>query len=415
MQGRLAPTVAFWALMACSLAVSFIVFKDLADISQWLVQSSREFTMAVWYNRHALAVTATGTLLGAWILWLRRRQVCPKRLLIGLSALSLFLFYSGYVNPKLMFRSQQHDARFVPVAEARPYLERSLPWARFGWQRYRSVDDISVIVLETDRGAIAYSDYFLLQPHVAAGGTVDGQPVVMTYCGLTNLAIAYSPVLDGEPLDLGVMTQLQNNLVMWDRNSGEPIQQILGRLEGAPEKGRMKEWPTVRMPFGTFAELFPDGKVFVNEIPGFFENPILAVWDRLTRHVMMYNGVSLQWAREAPAFPTIDEFDERLPRKARIYGVRIDGDAVAYTREFIIEHGNAVNTVIGGKPVVIAYDPEHDAVGAFYNHTGEPVRAVDILGRTADGETLERIEGLHNEAFWFIWAHFHPGADVNRT
>jgi hypothetical protein len=407
--------LSFWVLMLIALTISFVIFKDLADISQWLVQSSREFTMAVWYKRHLLAILMIAALIGAWVVWFTARTICGKKTLIALSAIVLFLFYSGYINPQVMFRSQQHDAKFVPVSEARPYFERWFQWMRYGWEEYPSVDDISLIVLETDEGPIGYSDYFILQPHVAKAGTIDDEPVVMTYCGLTNLGIAYSPVIDGEALDLGVMTQLENNLVMWDKTSGEPIQQLWGHFEGAPERGRMKEWPTVRMPLKSFEQLYPNGRIFVNEIPSFTANPLLAAWDRLTRHVMMYNGVSLQWHGDAPAFPTIHEFDERLPRKALIWGLNVADDYVAYTKDFIVEQGGVINTQVGGRDVVISYDGQNDAVGAFYNDSGAPVTAVDILGRTPEGETLARIETLKNAAFWFIWANFHKTTDVNRA
>lgn len=407
--------IIFWVLITISLLINFLIFKDLADISQWVVQSSREFTMMVWYKRHGLALLAIGTLVAAWILWLKFREVCGTKLLIAITAFCLFLFYSGYFNPHLMFRSQQHTAKFVLVSEAKPYFERTFKWARFGWEEYESVDDISVMVLETDEGAIAYSDYFILQPHVASGGTIDNEPVIMTYCGLTNLGIAYSPVIDNQPLELSVMTQLENNLVMWDSNTGEPIQQIWGTMEGAPDKGKMKEWPTIRMPLASFESLYPEGKVFVNEISDFSENPLLAIWDRLTRHVMMYNGVSLQWQGESPAFPTINEFDERLPRKTLIYGLDVNNDYVAYTKEFIKTQGNIINTVIGGRDVVISYNEEYDSVGAFYNDSGTPIDSIDITGRNAVGQMLERVETLKNAAFWFIWANFYKTTDVNRV
>jgi len=407
--------ITFWTLLGLSLSLGFVIFKDLADISQWLVQSSREFTMRVWFNRHIIAAASLGTLAGAWIVWFSAKELCSRGLLLGLTALSLLLFYSGYINPHLMFRSQQHSARFVTVDEARPYFERAFKYARFGWREYPSVDDISVMVLETDQGAIAYSDYFILQPHVAAGGTIDDEPVVMTYCGLTNLGIAYSPIIDGQDLELSVMTQLENNLVLWDRNTGQPIQQLLGTMERAPERGSMKEWPTIRMPFASFEQLYPNGRVFVNEIDTFAENPVTAAWDRLTRHVMMYNGVSLQWVGDDPAFPTITEFDERLPRKTLIYGLNVGDDYVAYTKTFIAERGNIINTRVGDRAVVISYDEDFDSVGAFYNDTGSPVERIDILGRTPRGQTLTRVETLKNEAFWFIWANFHPTTDVNRV
>jgi hypothetical protein len=404
----------FWLLLASSLALNFLIFRDLADISQWLIQSSREVTMWVWYNRQLLAVASLGTLLLAWLLWFRNRALCGRKTLIALSGVALFLFYSGYINPHLMFRSQQHSGQFVSVSAARPYFERSFEWARFGWQRYPSVDDISLIVLETDTGAIGYSDYFILQPHVAQGGTVGGETVVMTYCGLTNLGIAYSPVIDGQPLDLSVMTQLQNNLVLWDHNSGEPIQQMWGYMEGDPGQRRMKEWPTIRMPLRSFAALYPDGQVFVNEIAGFSANPVAALWDRLTRHVMMYNGVSLQWVGEKPAFPTIKAFDDRLPRKTLIFGLNVGDDYVAYSKDFIISRGNLINTQIGGRGIVIAYDPQYDIVTAFYNDTGAPVTAVDVRGISATGQVLPRVATLKSDAFWFIWANFYPDTDVNR-
>lgn len=406
--------ILFWSLLALSLVVNFVIFKDLADISQWLVQSSREFTMAVWYNRHWLALVAIGSLAGAWLLWLRDRSLAPRWVTLSVTLLGLFLFYSGYVNPRLMFRAQQHEAQFVPVSEARPWLERSLPWARFGWQRYASVDDISMIVLETDRGAIAYSDYFILQPHVAKAAPVNGQEVVMTYCGLTNMGIAYTPEIDGQALEFGVMTQLENNLVLWDHNTGEPIQQIYGRMEGQPERGKMREWPTIRMPFASFAALYPDGLVYVNEIPSFSENPLLAAWDRLTRHVMMYNGVSLQWASDDPAFPTIKHFDDRLPRKSLVYALSVGDDHVAWTLDYIREQGGLINTRVGGRDIVIAYDPRWRAVGAFYNDSGEPVTSINIMGEIPGGRTLPRVETLKSEIFWFIWANFHPDTDVNR-
>ena len=39
--------LAFWGFMLVAQAGAFVIFKDLADISQWLVQSTRQFTMSV--------------------------------------------------------------------------------------------------------------------------------------------------------------------------------------------------------------------------------------------------------------------------------------------------------------------------------------------------------------------------------
>ncbi len=408
--------IVFWVAMALAQIGAFIIFKDLADISQWVVQSTREFTMNIWYNRYLLASVSVALLaLSVWLWWSYRR-VCPKPLLIILVLFFGLNFYSGTVNPKWMFRAQQHEAKFVSVEQAPEYFQRSLQWAHFGDRDYGSVDDINVIVLETDSGAYAYSDYYLLQPHVVKADTIDGEEVIMTYCGLTNLGIAYSPVIGDQKLDLRVMTQLKNNLVLTDDNTGEAIQQLWGTMERSPEHGKMKEWPTVRMPFRSFKTLYPDGKVFVNEIPEFSENPVLALWDRLVRHGMMYPGVGLQWNRpDEPAFPTIDYKDQRLPMKELVYALNVGDDFVAYTKEFLAQRGSPVNVAIGDRRVVVDYDADYDVVTAFFNPTDRAIHEVDIFGRTPDGAVFERVNTLKSNLFWFILVEFYPQTDVNRV
>ncbi|MCM8854790.1 MAG: DUF3179 domain-containing protein [Candidatus Thiodiazotropha sp.] len=407
---------AFWLAMFLAQAGAFILFKDLADISQWLIQSSREFTMSVWYNRHILAAVSVGLLVAALIIRGTSRAVCSASLLTLLVFLFAFNYYSGMINPKLMFRAQQFEAKFVPVNEASDYLKESLDKARFSEDGYASVDDIEVLVLETDKGAYAYTDYYLLQPHVVKGGMVDGEEVIMTYCGLTNLGIAYSPVIGDQKLDLTVMTQLKNNLVLFDKNSGEAIQQLWGSMERNPDKGRMKEWPTIRMPFASYRTLYPQGKVFVNEIPAIREHPLLALWDRMVRHGMMHPAVSWQHdSPDTPTFPTIQYKDQRLPMKQMIYALNVGDDYVVYTKEFLSQLEGPLNVEIGNRMVVIDYNTEFNAVTAFFNDTHNPVRQVDVFGRTASGLNLERVNTLKSNLFWFIFAEFYPHTDVNRV
>lgn len=408
--------IAFWLAMLIAQVAALLIFAELADVSQWIVQSSRELTMTIWYNRYLTTGVAIVTLVAALLIWRTRKSICPKPLLGVLLFFFVLNIYMGMINPVFMFRAQQHEAQFVTVDAAAEYMQRSLDKAHFGPDSYDSVDAISVIVLETDNGAYAYSDYYLLQPHVVKGDTIGGEEVVMTYCGMTNLGIAYSPVIDDQQLELTAVTQLKNNLVLYDKNSGELIQQLWGTRERDPEKRKMKEWPTIRMPFSSFRELYPEGRVYVNEISGFLENPVSAVWDRLTRNKMMLWGVGLNWIdNEKPAFPTIDFTDRRLPMKQFVYAVSVGDEHVAYTIEFVKQQGNTINTRIGGKPVVIDYDPRFDALTAFFNPGAAPVGDVDIFGKTDDGRQLERINTLKSKLFWFIFAEFFPETDVNRV
>ena len=64
------------------------------------------------------------------------------------------------------------------------------------------------------RSTNCFDSFEVLRPHVANGGDA-GEDIVLTYCGLSNLGIAYTPSLGGKPLDLHPMTQLENNLATW--------------------------------------------------------------------------------------------------------------------------------------------------------------------------------------------------------
>ncbi len=405
----------FWTSMLVAQAGAFLIFKDLADISQWVIQSSRDFTMDVWYNRYFISGISILALSASLFLWRRQRNVCNPLLLGGLIFFFVVNFYSGMINPRWMFRSQQNEALFVTVDKAPTYLQKSLHLAHFGPDSYASVDDINMVVLETDNGAYAYSDYYMLQPHVVKGDTIAGEEVIMTYCGLTNLGVAYSPVIGGKKLDLTAATQLKNNLVMADANSGELIQQLWGSMERDPTRQTMKEWPTVRMPFGAFRELYPQGKVYINEIADFGDNPVIAMWDRLVRHEMMLGGVGINWQdNDKPAFPTIEYTDTRLPMKELVYAISINNDHVAYSKDFLIQQGDIVNVEIGGEQVVVSYYPRFDSLMAFFNDSGYPVSDIDVFGRTNLGQQLSRVNTLKSGMFWFIFVEFYPYTDVNR-
>lgn len=390
--------IVHWLALAATVYLCFRLFRDLADISQWVLKTSRDQTMWTFYNRHKLAV-GTAVAWGVAFLTWRSGDVGNTTVFWIVTVLGALAFYSGYINPRLMMRAQQFTARYYSLANAK----KSLP------------PDTSLIVISAGGEARGHPDEHILRPHVA--GTQDGlagENVVLTYCGLTNMGIAYKPEIDGEPLELGVMTQLENNLVLWDKRSGEPIQQFWGTRECAGPNGpRMPEWPSYRMPLWAFEKAFPEGRVFLNPIPHPLENPFFGVYDRLM-HKIFTHGIKDQAENPQPTFPTIKRFDERLANKELIYGVNVGDDYVAYTEGFIREHGDLLNAEIGGRDIVIAYHADLDSVGMYYNDGGEPVTRVEFGGESDRG-VLPRVETMKAQAYWVVWQNFYPQTDVNRA
>ncbi|MDH3531569.1 MAG: DUF3179 domain-containing protein [Gammaproteobacteria bacterium] len=377
------------ACLLVAMLIAAIGFIVLADLTQFVVEVPRWVTMFThsirmelfWVGVLAMAI---GYVLG------RKNQLFSKRVLNWTLAAFLVMALSGYINPPfLMFRTQQHDARFISIEQL-----RKIP-------QVQVQDSDEVFVVEINGDARAYPLDWMAQPHVA-GDTIGGEEVALTFCSLSHLGMAVTPELNDQQLELKLLTQLQNNLVLYDARTNKPIQQIWASFEG--EQSRMREWPTRVMTFEAYRALYPAGKVFFN--------PAYNPWNKLVRW-MVYSVVGLQHAIEAPVFPTIHEFDTRLPNKAYVYGVRVGDTKVAFTRDYIERNGGMVNTKVDGKPLVLVYFEDYGFVDAFERTVGGEVITVteiDPYGRTPQGQ-LERAV-MASEVFWFIWSTFYPDTDV---
>ena len=69
----------------------------------------------------------------------------------------------------------------------------------------------------------------------------------------------------------------------------------------------------------------------------------------------------------------MDHEDGRLHRKEYVWGFNVGRDSVAYTQDMIREHGDLINVRVGGRDIVVAYDPDFESVGVYYNDSGMPV------------------------------------------
>lgn len=386
-----------WASLGLSVIISFIIFRDLADVSQWVVKTPRSTVMNTFKRRHIMAgvyvmltlvAIATYAFRGVGVLWV----------LVVVIIVSALLFYMGYFNPSFMMRAQRNSTNYYSISDAKKHIHKST----------------SLIVMETKHGVFGHTDEGLLRPHVASPEESKVDDVVMTYCGLTNMGIAYKPKIKEKTLDLAPMTQLENNLVMWDKNSGKTIQQFIGTFyeDEDSKTEKMPEWPTYRMPFWAYEKAFPAGKVFLNPIIKFRENPVLYIYDTMM-HFLFTDSFKKQAKSEEPVFPTIERFDDRLHNKTKIYGVNIGDDYVAYTKEFIVENEGLLNAEIGGQKIVIAYHEDYDSVGMYANPKNEKIESIAFGGHSNIGK-LCRVPTMKSQAYWMVWQNFFPNTAVNR-
>ena len=387
--------ILFYISLVIALLIGLAYFRDLGDVSQMLMKVKRENTLRFIRNEYrllaiggaaiALMVVAYFDFDGGvnWLFW-------PMLVLLA------FLYLFPWVWVHVGLRNQRSTAKYYSLEEARALLAPAA----------------SVVVFENNGVARAHPDSHLMRPHLAGSEEgLAGENVIMTYCAMANLGLGYIPVIEGDQCALEVLAQHGNNLILRDNTTNEPIQQIYGRRDrDAPGGAAMQPWPTFRMSFRSFQKAYPDGTVFLNK-PSV--NPLLRLFDLVTE-TLFAASIARQHNEALPIMDNMSNHDDRLPAKTYIWGIDIGDDAVCFTQDFLVEHGSLINTEIGGRKVVLAWDPVYESLGAWYNDSGAPVTRIDFFGNSDQG-SLPRVERLKAGMFWHVWSEFYPGTDINRT
>ncbi len=388
-------------LLGVAFAIVLLVFTILADLTQIIITPPRALMNVLWRARWVLMAVSGVTLAAGLYLGVTGGLVSGTGA-AWLAAGFGVLFYAGFINVSyVMFNADGTAARFVGQDQASPYLGES--------------EEVAVVDLGNE--ARAYPTQWLSRHHVAAnaGEPFGDEDSVMTFCGLTNGAIAFSPEIGGERVELGVGGQQANNLLLYDRRSNRLIQQLYGGFEpfAGGQAEQMPRQPVRLMRYGVYRKLYPQGRVYFNPLWAPFRNPVLRLLDRLGRFIADTAIRNQKDPRsDKPFFPTIPTFDDRLPNKTFVYAFDIADDRVAYTKEFLIEQGNRVEVTIGGEAIVLVHFPDLGFVDAF-KAGGRDTAGIGPDGVTAAGETLER-QVMIPEIIWMVWANYFRDTALNR-
>lgn len=313
--------------------------------------------------------------------------------LIAYSLINLIMFtFAFYVTPFVAFPAQHYTAHFINVEE---FSKSDFKDQKIGTgpsARNRA------IVLEINGDARAYPISHITQTHIAGGELIGGEDVVMTFCGLSHLSVPYMNEVNGQKLDLRVMGQFNNNLVMFDRDTHEPIHQIRGKMiySGSP----LKELPSVIMDIDNFIELYPEGKIYYRAPKD------LNIIDRVMFSLMEYAmGEQYDESTEELAFDTSPYLDKRLGAKERIYAIVKNGKSIVFTKEFIAEKSNGFYELdLDGQIIAIKYFKDADYVDMFI---GGNASEVSHLGVLPGGKKLKKFRHI-NQMLWRVYQNFYP-------
>lgn len=274
---------------------------------------------------------------------LRRHSVPPEQILSG--------------GPKKDGIPALLDPEFVTAKEAERFLQ---PTDR-------------IVGLSIGDAARAYP-LRILAWHEIVNDALDDQPVMVTYCPLTGSAVAFDRTIGGTPTTFGVSGLLyESNVLLYDHETESLWSQLGGAaVAGARTKTPLRVVPASVTTWGVWQRDHPRTLVLSADT-GFGRDYT----------VDPYAGYH---ASSRVMFP-VARSDDRLPAKARVFGLADGSDVVAYPLS-ILKHAGIIPDRLAGRDVTIEYDLESEAVRA---------RA------TASREELPGVE-----VYWFAWAAFHP-------
>lgn len=314
-----------------------------------------------------------------------------KMVLYAITASSMF-FVGFYFTGYLAFPAQHYTAKFISVDS---FLTTNFKQQEIGTaisSRNRA------LVLEINGDARAYPMSYITQSHIAGGEKVGGKDVVMTFCGLSHLSVAYANTVNGKDLNLRVMGQFNNNLVMFDQDTHEPIHQIKGKMMFS--NSPLKELPSVIMDLDNFMKLYPKGRIYYRAPSDL--NIVDRVMYKLMGHSM---GEQYNEDTDDLAFDTSPYDDKRLAAKERIYAIKTSGKSIVFTKDFIANQDNDYFEVkFDGKIVAIKYFKDADYIDMFL---GSNAQEINYLGILPDGTKLEKYRHI-NQMLWRVYQNFYP-------
>lgn len=356
----------------------------MTDMGQ-LFGISKSIIVYYFNNNNWIIFLSFAALATAFLLNRKHRVFKIKSMaLTGLLWVVLVLS-TKYVTPYIMFGATQEGAEFIQINEAKDYLQ----------------DDEIVFVIDRNGVQKAYPRSYIWQTHIV-GGDFGGEEIVMTYCVLANLPTPFVNEINGSKVNFKVLAQTNNNLLIWDRASGEIIQQITQTCEFS--ENRLDPVPVMEMTWQGFKKAYPDGTVFYNQ----WDSPIEIALDAVMP--LEENFTTDQWM-----FKTVNFDDKRFETKDMIIGVSDpdSDDYLAISKPLLMKE-KQIEVNVGSKHFLVVYFDEFDATAAFsLEKNGQKVTVdeIDINGMTKNHGQLDRAY-VFNSVFWGVWSWYFPDTEV---
>lgn len=297
---------------------------------------------------------------------------------------------------------------------------------------FLNTEDASLVM--DDRDHVFVADYAatdvriypqnIMAWHQAVNDVTDaGEAVAVTYCPLSGSLVGYKCNLGNRILNFGVTGNLvNNNTILYDRNTASRWPQITGIAFSGPLKGkRLERFPLLWTTWERARKAFPEARV-LSRATGYDR-----AYDR--DPYGNYHDQGSYYYDDMIVYH-LTNWDKRLPPKERIHALRSETGQTYAVRKDVARQKGVLQFWANMTPLAAIYDPELDLVRVFDSSVGEQALELELVGgeirdkqsrSTWDsqgrcvsgafwGEKLSQITGF--DVFWFALAAFYPSVEV---
>ena len=287
---------------------------------------------------------------------------------------------------------------------------------------YFGEDADEVIVVDLPGAPARAYPIRVLHYHEIVNDEVAGRPIAVTWCPLCGSAVVYDATVDGRALEFGVSGKLaDDDLVMYDRQTGTEWKQSLGRAIAGELEGRSLEVLAAPMlTYGRFREAYPDGVVLqppggASEAASDDDSPAEIRYD-LGPYDDYFEAEGYGLGAHRGIGGRDDWALESIRPKDPVVGLEFDGEALGVALPTVEAAGGVVQAEVGGASVAVFATP--DGLQAFLDGglSFEPTEGAGAFvadGATWDGATGESDDGRAldrapaRRLFAFAWRDDH--------
>ncbi len=247
-------------------------------------------------------------------------------------------------------------------------------------------DDALIIGTIAPGTPVAYPLEEIVLPRHIINDTVNGRPLLVTYCALCRSGLLFDPVVNGEALTFAVSGVWRRNMIMLDTKTYSLWQQGTGECIYGPYKGTtLSLYGSEQITWKSWKEAHPDTVLGVEppDIPQApFQYSLLHRLIHFTTNLVTVPGRSRR-------------LHERNPREI-VYGIQINDSSKAYPRSELEKRSQTTFTdSIGSTEITLEYDKENTILRAWQN---DPPNQLIV-----------------EQHWWLGWVEFHQDTEIYRS